>query len=115
MSWRLMTSYADYVSQRWALICDPVYQGVQIPRGHGEPVFLIPGFLAGDWSFSVLAGWLNRLGYTAYYSGIDWNIVEVYRLLGQLLSRHSTGEQTSQHEDWQQATAIPSSRYPLAA
>ena len=74
MSWRLMTSYADYLSQMRHLLRDPVFQGVDVPRGNGQPVLLIPGFLAGDWSLSVLTGWLNRLGYRAYCSGIDWNI-----------------------------------------
>lgn len=74
MSWRIVTSYADYLYQMRMLIRDPVYRGIDMPRGQGEPILLIPGFLAGDWSLTILAGWLNRLGYRAYCSGIDWNI-----------------------------------------
>ena len=74
MSWSIMTSYADYVYQRSRLLRDPIYRGVQIPRGNGEPVLLIPGFLAGDWSLSVLTHWLGRLGYQVYCSGIEWNV-----------------------------------------
>jgi len=61
------------------LLRDPVFRGVEVPRGHGEPALLIPGFLAGDWSLSVLSGWLTRLGYRPYCSGIDWNISCPYK------------------------------------
>lgn len=74
MSWRIMISYADYLYQLHTLIRDPLYRGVGVPRGNGESILLIPGFLAGDWSLVVLGKWLNRLGYQVYYSGIDWNI-----------------------------------------
>jgi triacylglycerol lipase len=74
MSWRIMTSYADYLYQMHTLMRDPLYRGVEVPRGNGEPILLIPGFLAGDWSLFILGEWLNRLGYQVYYSGIDWNI-----------------------------------------
>jgi pimeloyl-ACP methyl ester carboxylesterase len=74
MSWRIMTSYADYVYQRCLLLRDPIYRGVRVPRGNGEPVLLIPGFLAGDWSLAVLTDWLDRLGYRVHCSGIEWNI-----------------------------------------
>lgn len=74
MSWRILTSYADYLYQIRRLLRDPVFRGVEIPRGNGEPVLLLPGFLAGDWSLSVMSGWLHSLGYRAYCSGIDWNV-----------------------------------------
>jgi triacylglycerol lipase len=74
MSWSIMTSYADYVYQRSRLLRDPIYRGERVPRGNREPVLLIPGFLAGDWSLSVLTRWLSRLGYQVYCSGIEWNI-----------------------------------------
>jgi pimeloyl-ACP methyl ester carboxylesterase len=74
MPWRLAASYPDYLSQLSALLRDPVYYGVKVPPGKGQPVLLIPGFLAGDWTLTVMAGWLNRMGYRSYLSGIDWNI-----------------------------------------
>jgi pimeloyl-ACP methyl ester carboxylesterase len=74
MSCQLTTLYLDYPFQLFALLCDPVYHNTNVPRGKGEPVLLIPGFLAGDWTLGVMAGWLNRLGYHAYLSGIDWNV-----------------------------------------
>lgn len=74
MSWQIMNSYADYVYQLHMLRRSPLYWGSEAPRGTGEPVLLIPGFLTGDWSLGTLGRWLTRLGYDVYYSGIDWNI-----------------------------------------
>jgi len=70
----LTTSYPDYLYRLAMLLRDPVYHGVHIPRGQGQPILLIPGFLAGDWTLMVMAGWLTRIGYRTYFSGIDWNI-----------------------------------------
>src|SRR5581483_4242830 len=87
MAWQIMTSYADYLRQTRMLSRDPVFRGIEVPRGHGEPVLLVPGFLAGDWSLSVLSGWLRRLGYRAYSSGIDWNVRCPYKTSGLLRRR----------------------------
>src|SRR5215831_12762014 len=73
MAWQLITSYPDYLYQLATLVRDPVYRNPQV-AGRGQPILLIPGFLAGDWSLLRMAGWLNRLGYRAYFSGIDWNV-----------------------------------------
>ena len=55
--------------------CPRPYTGLlPLSPGTGEPILLIPGFLAGDWTLRVMAGWLNRLGYQSYLSGIDWNV-----------------------------------------
>jgi pimeloyl-ACP methyl ester carboxylesterase len=45
------------------LVADPVFLPLGVPRGDGRPVLLMPGFLAGDPTLGVLAGWLWRLGY----------------------------------------------------
>jgi pimeloyl-ACP methyl ester carboxylesterase len=45
-----------------------------VPRGNGQPVVLIPGFLAGDASLSVMRNWLTRLGYVPNVSGITANV-----------------------------------------
>ena len=71
---RLTTAYPDYLCQLSTLLCSPVYHGKQVQRGNGQPVLLIPGFFTGDWMMTLMAGWLNRLGYRAYFSGINWNI-----------------------------------------
>ena len=46
-----------------ALRRDPVLRGDGIPHGAGEPVMLVPGFLAGDRSLGTMAAWLTRIGY----------------------------------------------------
>jgi pimeloyl-ACP methyl ester carboxylesterase len=56
-----------------ALHCSPVYYGVGVPRGHGEPVVIVPGFLASDLSLVELFGWLARIGYRPYFSQIGRN------------------------------------------
>lgn len=56
------------------LLVDPVYRGEGVPRGDGGPVLLIPGFLAGDNSLSVMAGWLRRIGHRPKASGIRFNV-----------------------------------------
>ena len=56
------------------LLVDPVYAGRGVPRGDGGPVLLIPGFLAGDTSLSVMAGWLRRIGHDAHGAGIAMNV-----------------------------------------
>jgi triacylglycerol lipase len=74
MVWQLVTSYPDYLLQLSLLLRDPVYRGGDVPRGTGQPILLVPGFLVGDWTFGVMAGWLRRSGYHPYLSGIDWNV-----------------------------------------
>lgn len=56
------------------LLADPVYRGAGVPRGNGAPVLLIPGFLAGDASLSVMHGWLERMGHRPHYAGIRMNV-----------------------------------------
>lgn len=56
------------------LMADPVWRGVDLPRGDGGPVLLIPGFLAGDQSLSVMGRWLRRLGHRPRRAGIAVNV-----------------------------------------
>jgi triacylglycerol lipase len=56
------------------LVADPVFRGEHLPRGDGRAVLLLPGFLAGDWSLRVLAGWLRRLGYRPRVCGFWLNV-----------------------------------------
>jgi triacylglycerol lipase len=56
------------------LLVDPVYRGQGVPRGDGGPVLLIPGFLAGDGSLTVMAEWLRRMGHAPHQSGIRINV-----------------------------------------
>lgn len=39
-----------------------------------EPVLLVPGFLAGDWTLAAMGAELRRAGYRTYRSGIHANI-----------------------------------------
>lgn len=74
MNWRSTPAYPDYVWQLSQLLPSALYRDPPLRPGGGEPILLIPGFLAGDWTLRVLAGWLGRLGYRSYLSGIDWNV-----------------------------------------
>jgi pimeloyl-ACP methyl ester carboxylesterase len=44
-----------------------------VRAAHRAPVLLIPGFMAGDSSLSLLASWLRRRGHTVRLSGIRIN------------------------------------------
>src|SRR5215204_1478494 len=54
-----------------ALLRDPIFRGDGITDGRGRPVLLIPGFLAGDGSLSMMAGWLKRTGYRPRRAGSE--------------------------------------------
>ena len=56
------------------LLRDPVFRGDAIPDGRGQPVMLIPGFLAGDDSLRLMAGWLKRNGYRPVRAGMRINV-----------------------------------------
>jgi pimeloyl-ACP methyl ester carboxylesterase len=57
------------------LLVDPVYLAQSgVERGDGRPVVLLPGFLAGDQTLAVMAGWLRRLGYTPHTCGFVANV-----------------------------------------
>jgi pimeloyl-ACP methyl ester carboxylesterase len=51
----------------------PVYYGVGVPRGDDSAVVIIPGFLGTDLYLTELHGWLERIGYRPYFSGIGIN------------------------------------------
>jgi pimeloyl-ACP methyl ester carboxylesterase len=60
--------------ERTRLVRDPIAKGVGFPHGAGRPVFLIPGYLAGDVSLVPLARALRRAGYRTKAAGIRLNI-----------------------------------------
>ena len=72
--WQFTSATLDYSHQLARLQKDEIYLRPKEPQGNGEPILLVPGFLAGDWALQVMAGWLSRLGYRPYLSGIDWNV-----------------------------------------
>ncbi len=57
------------------------------PRGHGEPVLILPGYGAGDGSTMMLKGYLRLLGYRARGWRLGRNKGAVDELLPRLLRR----------------------------
>jgi pimeloyl-ACP methyl ester carboxylesterase len=52
------------------LVTDPVFWGMNVPRGDGHPVMLVPGLLANDDYLKPLSNWLGRAGYNPIWSGL---------------------------------------------
>ncbi|MEA2331146.1 MAG: triacylglycerol lipase [Thermoleophilaceae bacterium] len=57
-----------------ALFRDPILRGDGMRDGRGQPVLLIPGFLAGDGSLGLMANWLSRAGYRPSRAGMRSNV-----------------------------------------
>ena len=62
-----------WAAEWFGLRSSGVYQGAGVPHGRGEPVILVPGFLASDLSLDELHYWLERIGYRVRKSGIGRN------------------------------------------
>jgi pimeloyl-ACP methyl ester carboxylesterase len=75
--WRLATRpiwrEARLALEVSALLRHPVFRGESVPDGGGQPVLLIPGFLAGDDSLSLMTAWLRGAGYRTERAGIRLN------------------------------------------
>ena len=56
------------------LLRSALYREADPQAGGGRPVLLIPGFLAGDDTLSLLARWLRRAGYDAFGAGMRANV-----------------------------------------
>ena len=65
---------ARYFAERASLRSDPIFTGEGVPHGRGRPVLLIPGYLSGDLTLALLAGWLRRAGYRAGHTGMRLNV-----------------------------------------
>ncbi|MDQ3719553.1 MAG: alpha/beta hydrolase [Actinomycetota bacterium] len=57
-----------------SLVRSGVWRGEGVADGRGQPVLLIPGFLAGDGSLSMLTHWLRRTGHHTGKAGIRLNV-----------------------------------------
>lgn len=57
-----------------ALVRDPIFRGDGVSDGRGQPVLLIPGFLAGDPSLTMMARWLKRTGHRPSRAGMVANV-----------------------------------------
>ncbi len=78
--------------ERSALMRSEVWRGDGVPLGDGAPVMLVPGFLAGDTSLGLMAGWLKRIGHRPCRAGIRANVDCAARALERLeegLERHA--------------------------
>jgi triacylglycerol lipase len=77
------------------LMGDPVLYGAGVTHGDGRPVVLMPGFLAGDQTLTVMAAWLRRVGYRPRLCGFvanagcsDRTLDRVERRVEELWRRH---------------------------
>jgi pimeloyl-ACP methyl ester carboxylesterase len=52
----------------------PIFKGEGVKPAGGQPVLLIPGFLAGDDSLGVMTRWLRRTGHRTKSAGMRTNI-----------------------------------------
>src|SRR3954449_4935210 len=57
-----------------SLVRDPIYKGQGVEDAGGQPVLLIPGFLAGDDSLGRMTQWLRRTGHRTRKAGFRSNI-----------------------------------------
>jgi triacylglycerol lipase len=56
------------------LVRDPIFRGEGVRDAGGQPVLLIPGFLAGDDSLGLMTKWLRRTGHHTRGAGMRSNI-----------------------------------------
>jgi triacylglycerol lipase len=66
-------SEALFAAEILLLHATPVYYGFGVPHGDDSGVVIIPGFLGTDLYLMELHGWLGRIGYRPYFSGIGIN------------------------------------------
>src|SRR3954463_8205992 len=57
-----------------ALFRSRVFKGESVEDAGGQPVLLIPGFLAGDDSLGLMTQWLRRTGHHTRKAGIRSNV-----------------------------------------
>src|SRR3954469_6652334 len=57
-----------------ALMRSRVYRGADVENAEGQPVLLIPGFLAGDESLSLMTRWLRKTGHHTRKAGMRSNV-----------------------------------------
>jgi hypothetical protein len=60
------------------------------PRGHGQPVLILPGYGAGDGSTAILKSYLRLLGYQVRGWGLGRNSGDVAELFPRVLKRISS-------------------------
>lgn len=70
-----------------ALTRDPVFRGHGVTDGGGQPVLLIPGFMAGDASLGLMSRWLRGTGHHPCRAGIRSNVACSSTTIGALEDR----------------------------
>jgi triacylglycerol lipase len=61
-------------AEAFSLLRSSLWRGHGVAHGDGQPVMLIPGFLAGDRSLSLMGQWLRRIGYRTHGSGLSAHV-----------------------------------------
>ncbi len=85
-----------YGAELTRLLASREFRSVQ-RRADAPPALLIPGFMAGDPSLTVLRGWLARRGHRVRMSGIRTNIACAEVLVGRIEKRlHKLAEETGE-------------------
>lgn len=78
------------------LLASRLFRSVQ-RREDAPPVLLVPGFMAGDASLTVLRQWLTRRGHRVHMSGIRANVDCAEELVGRLAEQlHALASETEQ-------------------
>jgi triacylglycerol lipase len=97
----LLWTEAMFGAEVLLLHATPVYYGFGVPRGDGSGVVIIPGFLGTDLYLTELHGWLRRIGYRPYFSGIGINAecpnLLIQRHLNQTIGRALTETERKIH------------------
>ena len=57
-----------------SLLRSSVFRGEGVEDAGGQPVVLVPGFLAGDDSLGLMTSWLRRTGHRTRSAGMRWNV-----------------------------------------
>jgi pimeloyl-ACP methyl ester carboxylesterase len=70
-----------------ALLRDPIWRGAGVRSGAGQPVLLMPGFLAGDDSLGLMTTWLRRTGHQTRSAGIRANVDCSAKAVDKLIER----------------------------
>ena len=73
------------------------------PKGNGQPVMLVPGYMADDYSMRPLGAYLRYLGYNVHYTQMGRNMGKVNTDMIHLGNRVTS---VSQHLDGEKLTLI---------
>src|SRR4051794_41768417 len=57
-----------------SLVRPPIFRGEGVADAQGQPVLLIPGFLAGDDSLGLMTKWLRKTGHHTRSAGMRANV-----------------------------------------